>query len=318
MPQDLYIAALGARLGDLVVLLPLLYQLQKQQTPFTVVVRSSIQEECLSLLAEAANCIKESEFHERGLAKQTRFHDFLTHEIIQTYCYNTPLFRRRYEPLGMNGVLAQICQEWGLPSDFSTLYPLPYKKSRSKLKNTVLFVPGATSSPKRWPKEFWLQLKAAIEKHGLQSAVLGQPHLSKAVRELIESGMTWFETSHLSEAVTIISNAHATIACDTGLMHLSVHQQKPTIVLFGNDTFWYRPYSHCLPLFSPPCKTICQQQMLKAELDSQNWTRELRSFHQNSWTGTDYLVCAVSEPAYCMSQISPEAVINCFESKVLT
>jgi ADP-heptose:LPS heptosyltransferase len=299
-----------------VVLLPLLTQLVKDKIAIFLVVRSLIQQECCSLLPGLAGAVRESDFYEMGLDKAERFLDFLGHQIIQTYCHNTARFKELYAPMRMNGVLSEICHSWGLPCDFSRLDPLPFKAIR-KLGDTVLLVPGATSNTKRWAKDHWLILCKEIERYGLKSAVLGQPERSGAVRELISANVKWVETNKLSQALNVISSARCTVACDTGLMHLSVQQGKPTIALFGHDTFWYRPYPHCFPIYSPGCQARCLDSLLALEAYSGNWAKERRNFDETGWTGTDYLSCAVSDPAACMSEISPQAVIDCLKKNIL-
>jgi len=215
----------------------------------------------------------------------------------------------------LNHILHAACTEYGLDVDLDRLAPLPYT-IHSQAADTVVFVPGATSSSKRWPTKNWLALKRDLAARGISVIVLGQPHLSESVADLAAGGIKWVPTASVCDLVNAVSSALLVVSVDTGLMHLAVHQGTPTIALFNHQSIWFRPYPNCFPVFAKPCQSECKQRFLAIEKQwAQNPSQDSDCYQ--GWSGQDYLPCSTPDAPECMSSIDPGNVVELIERDTL-
>jgi heptosyltransferase-1 len=127
----------------------------------------------------------------------------------------------------------------------------------------VVICPFTTRPQKHWFNRSWTDLLSAIEAHwGLPVVMLGGPGDKSAVTA-IDQGRDRFinmvgETS-LRQAAAMIKQAKLVIGVDTGLTHMGIAMNRPTLCLFGST----RPYLETLhenaeviyhPRRCSPCK----------------------------------------------------------------
>ena len=137
--------------------------------------------------------------------------------------------------------------------------------------------------------------------------LIGIPEQSPPVKQLLEQGIEWLPTPEISDALDIISSCACVISVDTGLMHLAVHQGKPTIALFNRSGLYRRLEPNCRALLSAECAELCKQEFPISP-----------NMHKTSFTFAEKLIdernCRVSEKESCMGNISPAAVFDALRS----
>ena len=107
----------------------------------------------------------------------------------------------------------------------------------------AVLCPFTTRDQKHWPEERWATLALAVEKEfGLTVVVLGGPDdqtKSKRLRETTPGRMIDLTgRTTLTESAAVLAGASLVIGVDTGLTHMGVAFERPTVALFGAT----RPY----------------------------------------------------------------------------
>ncbi len=91
----------------------------------------------------------------------------------------------------------------------------------------IVLAPGASWPGKRWPAERWNDLAAKLAGDGLRLIVLG------AEGEGLARGVDFTGRTAIREAACLLHAADLVICCDSGLMHLALAANTPTLALFG-------------------------------------------------------------------------------------
>lgn len=115
-----------------------------------------------------------------------------------------------------------------LPGDVPRLYfrnwipatPLPEKPY-------LVLAPGASWAPKRWPVERWRAVAQQLERDGRRVVVLGN------AGEGIGAGMDLTGRTSVRDAACLLRHADLALTADSGLMHLALAVETPTVALFG-------------------------------------------------------------------------------------
>lgn len=297
-----YVAPISNGLGDLIVSIPILQALIKTDEPTYLIMRSPAQSGLSNRIEGLAGSIKESEFDESTLKPTDKYFNFRDHPLQSDYIWGSEEFEAKYPGYKINDVLIEICREWGIDVDFENLVTLPFKH-RSESENRIVFVPGSAGLFKCWPIEHWIRLHDLFDKQGEEVVIVGQPERSADVRALIEYGAKHVPTPTLEDAVDVISSAMCSIAVDTGLMHMSVHQGVPTVAIFRYNTMFMRPYKNKRPLVAPVCPAVCREREFA---DAPN--ERLRFPVWQLW---EPLTCALeNQQEHCLYQITPEMVMG--------
>ena len=146
--------------------------------------------------------------------------------------------------------LLQPLKKWNIPFDFPFSIPTEnlfnfsaeelalYKSKWTLPENFITLVPSAAYFLKRWPLKNWHDL---IQKNPRQTFVILAGPTDTFTKELETHSnvINWTGQSSLRESAYIISKSLATIANDTGLMHISEQMGKPTIALMGPAPFGF-------------------------------------------------------------------------------
>lgn len=304
----IYFLAIGSGLGDIIVSLPILQHLVETGEPTYLVARSPRQENLAQLIPGLAGTLTEPEFTGMSLPTSDRYYNFRSHPIQTDYIWGSLEFEHAYPGIRINDMLQIICRDYGINASFDDLLPLTYSAS-SKASEKIILIPGTVTNTKLWPLNHWLALVSDFKKRGLKVLMLGEPALNPIVQELINNGVPWLETETIMDAIAAISSAAAIISVDTGLMHLAVHQGKPTIALFNSDAMYFRPYSNCYPIYATPCHIKCLQAF-------QNNPAPKEIYETWAWYDSKYNNCKVGEQERCMTAISPQSVLDQWENLV--
>lgn len=146
--------------------------------------------------------------------------------------------------------LLQPLKKWNIPFEFPGSIPTEnffhfsdeelqtFQKKWPLPENFIALVPSAAYFLKRWPMKNWHDF---IQKNPKQKfVVLAGPNDSFTQElEIYPEVINWTGKTSLREAAYILSKCQATIANDTGLMHISEQMGKPTIALMGPAPFGF-------------------------------------------------------------------------------
>jgi len=130
---------------------------------------------------------------------------------------------------------------------------------------TVGVHPGGKWSVKRWPTDSFAALAAGVRQR-LGAVVVvftgpGEAEHTEALRAALGGGAAYLEALPIRIAAAVVSELDALVACDGGLMHVSVAVGTPTVGIFGSSEpeIWF-PYEELgpyraayLPLECRPC-----------------------------------------------------------------
>ncbi|MDX2107261.1 MAG: glycosyltransferase family 9 protein [Candidatus Melainabacteria bacterium] len=259
-----YFAPISDGLGDLLVSLPGLLTLVRTGEPTFLIIRSPKQEQVAELIPGLSGAIREPDFHAKVKRSDDIFVNMRDHPLQTEAIFGSDAYFEKNGPLNIVDLCRQICfdlieRDLKIPLQFE-YEPFPYKKNSASF-HKVIFIPGSAGRFKCWPLDSWLNLYKALSSRGLECIVIGQPDKSPEVLELLEYtkdlGLAHVKTPTLKDAIDVISSASAVISVDTGLMHLSVQQQKPTIAMHLKRSIFIRPENNCISIIAEDCIPEC-------------------------------------------------------------
>lgn len=103
----------------------------------------------------------------------------------------------------------------------------------------VVLCSFTTRPQKHWPKRYWIQvMKRAKKRLGLTPVLLGGPDDQEAAAQLVDycpkPVVNLVGKTTLSKAVALIDQAALVIAVDTGLGHIGIARERPSLLIFGS------------------------------------------------------------------------------------
>jgi ADP-heptose:LPS heptosyltransferase len=296
-----YIAALGGGLGDVIVSKPVIEALIARGKT-VLVMRTSRQTGFENLIPGLTGTIKESELKTRVLDKTERYLNLREHRMQTDYFWGGPEFERDYPNFRINDILNEMCKDLGIDADFEKPSPFAYD-DRPELHEAIIFVPGTTVDTKSWSSKNWMRLKNILEENKKRIYVIGQPHISSVVKELMELGIELLPTPAVQDAIDVLSSARAVVSVDTGLMHIAVQQGTETVCLF-QDPIYYRPYDNAHSILSKHCAEICVAGRMNPRPEKQT------EYPERHWATQDFKTCLVPEDERCINSITVEDVLE--------
>lgn len=120
----------------------------------------------------------------------------------------------------------------------SNLYTPNWKTIRAQLGSDYLvFCPFTTRPQKHWFDQNW-QALAKLLSENQKIAILGGPGDKQAAETLMQSMpksvINLVGKTRIQEAIAVIRHSQGVIGVDTGLTHMGVAENKPTLALFGS------------------------------------------------------------------------------------
>ena len=268
------LAPVSYGLGDLVVSLPAVQALVSESQPAWLVARSPSQRLLAERIDGLAGVVDESDYTERP---GDRFIDLRDHPLQRDIWWGSVEFEATFGPLNINDILARICDDLGVPADFSRPVPLRTRSS-SGLDRTVLLVHETDGVAKSWPAERWAEMAGILREDGHEVA-----HVTKGTTPtpLDGAGVAALVAATPPEAVDALSACRAVIGVDTGLTHVAVQQGTPTVTICRRSSVYVRPWPHSVALRGSDCTPLCRA----AETASAyNRTVSLREFRPSPRT----------------------------------
>jgi hypothetical protein len=299
----LYLAPLAAGLGDAIVTLPLIYKSIELQETF-LVARSPRQEGLLEAIEGLAGIVREPDLHTKiVLCPQDKYLNLRLHPLQTDYIWGNAAFAEAYPGYRINEILETIAGDFGFDIDATKRTPLLFSRRPSFADKTII-LPGTTVRSRTWPASHWLQLIAKLEAAEHKIVMIGEPEKSVLVRELLAAGVSYEPTELLQEAINCISSCRAVVSVDTGLMHISVQQNIPTVVIFQSDPVYLRPFANCFPVFTQKCSDSCTKDF---ELRAPNVKLDFTDY---PWCHVPFENCLVEAGQSCMEAISAAVIFD--------
>lgn len=312
-----YFAPISDGLGDLLVSLPGLLTLVRTGEPTFLIIRSPKQEQVAELIPGLSGAIREPDFHARVKGSDDVFVNMRDHPLQTEAIFGSDAYFEKNGPLNIVDLCRQICfdlieRDLKIPLQF-VYEPFPYKKNVSSF-NKVILIPGSAGRFKCWPLDSWLNLYKALASRGLECVVIGQPDKSPEVFELLDHGRVFglvhVATPTLQDAIDVISSARAVVSVDTGLMHLSVQQQKPTIALHLKRSIFVRPERNCISIIAEDCIPECL-----------TWTQNdspSKAINFETYAEIEFNPCYEQQSCKRIAEISFEKVLSEYDNLIAT
>jgi len=250
------LAPISTGLGDLIVSLPAIQALIRTGEPTYLISRTPMQEGLEGRIPGLAGMIRETEFKSDTLLDDDRYFNLRDHRLQTDFVWGSEEFERLYPGYKITEVLKGICNDYGIEADYDQLVPLPFNRCKDAI-GAIILVPGSAGIVKCWPSFHWIDLASRLSQKGHRVLIVGQPERSPIVRECVEAGLDLMATPQMTDALDVLSSARCVIAGDTGLMHLAVQQNVPTVAIFRYNVMFMRDYPHVRTLAAPVCHQPC-------------------------------------------------------------
>ena len=107
-------------------------------------------------------------------------------------------------------------------------------------------LPFTTSPQKHWRERRWAHLMDRMEEEfGLPSVVLGGPEDGPALERILEMAkshpITLVGKTSLTQAGAMVERASLVVGVDTGLTHMAIAFDRPTVTIFGSNIPYTKP-----------------------------------------------------------------------------
>jgi heptosyltransferase-1 len=146
---------------------------------------------------------------------------------------------------------------------------------------TVALCPATTWANKHWVTERWSEVADLLaDKYGVRSVIMGSKANAELAARIADGArakpvLSVGRTS-LKQAGAIMERCDAVIGVDTGLLHMAVALDRPTVGLFGASAFhcftrksnfvWVYNEFECSPCYRhPTCKNVDCMRSISAE-----------------------------------------------------
>jgi hypothetical protein len=262
------LAPVSYGLGDLVVSLPAVQALIRDERSVWLVARAPSQRLLAARITGLAGVIDEAEL---ACGPGDRLVDLRDHPLQRDFWWGSAAFEAEFGLLNINDILQRICADLGINADFSRPTPL-HASPRPGLDRTILLVHQTDGPDKSWPPNHWAELVAILHAEGYEVA--------QVLKENSASSLDGIDVPALvaptpADAIDVLSGCRGVIGVDTGLTHIAAQQRTPTVTICKRGSVYLRPWPHCAALRGAECTVPC----LEAEARyAYNQTVSLRDF----------------------------------------
>jgi hypothetical protein len=245
------LAPVSYGLGDLVVSLPAVQALVSERQPAWLVARSPSQRLLAERIDGLAGVVDEATYTERP---GDRFIDLRDHPLQRDVWWGSVEFEATFGTMNINDILGRICDDLGVPADFTRPVPLRTRPSTG-LDRTVLLVHETDGATKSWPAERWVEVAGILREDGHEVA-----HVTEGTTRtpLDDIGVAALVAATPPEAVDALSACRAVLGVDTGLTHVAVQQGTPTVTICRRSSVYVRPWPHSVALRGSDCTAPCR------------------------------------------------------------
>ena len=292
-------APISFGLGDLVVSLPIVQALiadsRRRGDETWLVARSSSQARLSERIPGLAGCVDEEAFP--PVSGADRVVDLRDHPLQRDYWWGSPEFEATFGPLYINEILERIASDFGIEADFSAPTPL-LSSPLPGLGRTVLLVTETDGPAKVWPATKWESLAGQLR----QRFDVRRVTRTAAIGDLDPLDVPALPVPNPGAAVDALSSCRGVIGIDTGLTHIAVQQQTPTVTICRHGSVYFRRWSHTRALRGAPCDAACSAE---ERASAYNDRVSLRDFQWRPRT------CPSGQR--CLAELQPEQAARLFD-----
>jgi ADP-heptose:LPS heptosyltransferase len=292
----MYVAPVSFGLGDLVVSLPAIQALiarrRSEGVETWLVARSEAQASLADRIAGLRGWVDEESFDRDG--HDGRFVDLRDHPLQRDWWWGSAEFEDAFGALTINDILGRICEDFGIPADFTRPTPLA-AVPRPELSASVLLVTETDGASKQWSAERWGSVVDGLRTRGLDVRLVARDEPPAQMRAL---GIPTAYAPSPGDALDVVGAARAVIGIDTGLTHLAVQQGTPTVTICRAPAVFVRPWPHARAVVGERCDDAC---MAVDKEYAHNARVDLRGFR---WQPR---ACPVG--GRCLDAVQPEQVL---------
>lgn len=260
--MTVYLAPTSNGLGSLISNLAAIDALVKRGDAPVLVLRSNAQKVLVDSIVGLKGSVMESDFAIELLDARAGdvFINLRDHPLQTDHVWGSDEFAAAFPDTYFEDVLETICRDKGIDIKINVnendLTPLKHSHCAATA-GKVVFVPGSNGSQKCWPASHFVHLAATLQKRGLDCLVVGEPEKSEFVKDCLDAGLIWHATPDFGAAIDAVSSALAVVSVDTGLLHVAVHQNIPTVGLFRKSNLFLKSRTHTRYLQAPQCAPEC-------------------------------------------------------------
>jgi len=163
---------------------------------------------------------------------------FATNERRRMFTHGVDYFQDDYEVESFSHLLVPLDVTFGLSRPFLQV-PLPDRKRAEKLLVPVAipFValfPGASIPERRWGARKFGDLANRLRAMGLEVVVIGGEEDRAQGEEIVgQGGLNLAGRTSLTETAAVLQRSVLLVSGDSGVLHLAVGLDVPTVSLFG-------------------------------------------------------------------------------------
>ena len=262
------VAPVSFGLGDLVVSLPAIQALIKDEAPVWLVARAPSQRLLAKRIRGLAGVVDEADV---TCGPGDLLIDLRDHPLQRDFWWGSPAFEAEFGRININEILHRICTDLGINADFSRPVPLD-AFPRADLERTVLLVHETDGADKSWPVDHWAAVVAILRADGHDVGHVVRENGPSPFNGL---GVPSVVAPTPGDAVDVLSACLGVIGVDTGLTHIATQQGTPTLTICRRSSVYVRAWPHCAALQGPKCTDRC----IESEMSySYNKTVSLRDF----------------------------------------
>lgn len=244
------IAPVSFGLGDLVVSLPAIQALIKDDPSVWLVARAPSQRLLSERIGGLAGVIDEADLE---CGSGDRLIDLRDHPLQRDFWWGSPAFEAEFGRLNINDILDRISTDLGIKADFSRPVALD-AYPRVDLDRTVLLVHETDGADKSWPVDHWAAVVAILRAAGHDVAHVVRGYGPSPLNDL---GVPSVVAPTPAVAVDVLSACRGVIGVDTGLTHIAAQQSTPTVTICRRSSVYVREWPHCAALRAPECTELC-------------------------------------------------------------
>ena len=162
-------------------------------------------------------------------------------------------------------------REWPLPQlKVAAAEVASWRSSRGLARESrpiVVLAPGAVGPSKRWPSAAYAALTRRLLADGLAVWVVGGPGEKSLAAEIVgDTGARDLTGHDLRDAILAVAAAAVAVSNDSGLLHVALALDIPSIGIFGPTNPWHGPLNPltatieakselaCRPCHKPVCR----------------------------------------------------------------
>lgn len=168
---------------------------------------------------------------------------FATNERQLMFTHSVPYSHDDHETESFLNLVNILCNETKIlthiTAPFLTISEQVNSRTRSLLKplqnkQYLVVFPGASVVERRWGAEKYREVARLLAGTGLPIVVVGSSVDQQDATSIAENlGISLAGTTSLAEAAAVIAGAALFISADSGLLHIAVALDVPTVSLFG-------------------------------------------------------------------------------------